>query len=248
MAIMYIPRQQSPWEQMLPQILGQMALMKIQQGYRAKEQEMELAGKIGLAGGKKLTAEEIKAPIQEGYRRFQYGGKTYRVPMSIEERLAEQKTYKLGTDWYKDIGGGELERITPKEYQPQLFINPTTGEQKWIEPGKSVPVGFEKWTTPKRPTSELSVIAQSLGLDLTQPLTPKDAKNLVEKVTTIKKERAKATLLELLLGLSGRDIPIQPSTQPIIDGLTIEEQTELEKLRQKNRLVEGYNIIKQPIQ
>jgi len=153
MAIMYIPRQRSPWEQMLPQILGQMALMKVQQNYRAKEQEMEFAGQVGIAGGKELMAEEIKTPVQEGYRRFKYKGKTYRVPITTEERLAEKGIYKLGTELYRDLGEGQLQRITTKEYQPQLFTNPKTGEQKWISPGEKVPTDFIKAYKPTKTTA-----------------------------------------------------------------------------------------------
>lgn len=166
--------------------------------------------------------------------------------MSVEERLVEKGYYKLGTEIYKDEGGGKLKRITTKEYQPQLFINPETKETQWIEPGKPIPKGFEKYVSQKKPTSELSVIAESLGLNLTQPLTPENAQTLIDKITDIKKERAKATLLELLLGLSSGNIMIQP---PTIGGLTPEEQAELERLKAKsNGLEEGYNIIRQPIQ
>lgn len=144
--IMFIPKQRSPWEQMLPQIIGQMAMMKVQQNYQAKQQEMELSEKMALAGGKELTPEEVKTPKQQGYRRAQIRGKTYRIPMSTEEQLQQQNIFKAGEHLYQFKNGGVI-RITDKEsqYQPKLFVD-KDGNYKWIEPGQSVPKGFKKWT------------------------------------------------------------------------------------------------------
>ena len=169
MAIIQLQKQYSPWERMLPQILGQLALTHIQQNFQAKQNEMELSSKVSLAGGKKLTKEETKSPTREGYRRVNLGGKTYSLPLSTEEQLQKQNIFKLGENLYRFKDGG-VTRITEKksQYQPQLFTN-EKGDLKWIEPGTDVPEGYTKYTAPKT-------------------TTPKEA---LTRISNIRKEMAK---------------------------------------------------------
>lgn len=80
MAIMYIPRQRSPWEQMLPQIIGQMAVMKMQQNYQAKEAEIQREHELAL--GEQEKRYDIFLKTQEAERKFgekaaERGGRRY---------------------------------------------------------------------------------------------------------------------------------------------------------------------------
>lgn len=78
--MMYIPRRQSPWEQMLPQMLGQMALMKIQQNYQAKQAEIQREHELTL--GEQEKRYDIFLKTQEAERKFgekaaEVGGRRY---------------------------------------------------------------------------------------------------------------------------------------------------------------------------
>lgn len=80
MAIIQLQQQRSPWEQMLPQILGQLALMKVQQNFEAKQGEIEREHELKKEAITKQYDIAIKR--QEAERKFgeepaKKGGRRY---------------------------------------------------------------------------------------------------------------------------------------------------------------------------
>lgn len=168
--MMYIPREKSPWEQYLPQMLTQLALMKVGQNFQAKQaeveatraqtiREQEFGAKVGLAGGKEVSPKtatmrgpwpggkkEVRGTPQAvpGQRRFTAYGKTFEVPMGGEEILRESGIVPLtgGLIAQQKDGKWMITKL-PKEYQPGVIENVKTGEQSPYQWGEDIPSGWK---------------------------------------------------------------------------------------------------------
>ena len=111
------PRQRSPWETLLPQLLGTMIQAKMGQNLEIAEADRQ----AGIA--RKAEAERFKnkpKDIPKGYEAFWqqdagYGGKY----VLKERKLTEvEKATKARIQAVKDIGGIPAESITPKNPLP----------------------------------------------------------------------------------------------------------------------------------
>ncbi|NIT59326.1 MAG: hypothetical protein GWN00_24820, partial [Aliifodinibius sp.] len=147
MAIMYIPKQRSPWEQMLPQILGQLALTKVQQNFQAKQLDMELATK----GFEDVPEEMRDKPAEAGYKRFAVkGGRLLRRKKTLEESLGEANIVKAGDDYFQfDPNQKTFTPLTDTEtgdFKHQWFVN-KKGEGKWVKPGEDPGEGWKPWSS-----------------------------------------------------------------------------------------------------
>ncbi len=125
---MYIPKQRSPWEQMLPQILGQLAVMKIQQNFQAKQAEMQREHE--------LTKEAIE-------KRYEVALKTHEAERKFGEKVAERggRRYIMtpgGLVYAKEPSKAVTSKTAPKG--TQQIISPE-GRRYLMPPPVPVTVG-----------------------------------------------------------------------------------------------------------
>lgn len=151
--MMYIPRQQSPWEQLLPQIIGQMAVMKMQQNWRTKEAELEREHEQTLAEQEKRYNIFLKT--QESERKFgekiaEIGGRRYILtpagPVYAKEpgKPVTSKTAPSGT---QQIVSPEGRRYMASPPVPVQIGGQTVGYQrgtKFIKGGPETVINIGK--------------------------------------------------------------------------------------------------------